>query len=419
MFELPKNKSFLKGLISFKNERTVLFSDGENDLIYTGFNNFGNRVLSVISFEDDDEEYIRYFYMIVTDDQYHQFLQGRLSVLSIMRSNESFFVVDLNYGEEIIRHAVVSLDNIPFDFHPLEDSYCPEFIREPSLSYSASLNGTELSDSHKATPEALNMVNTQFANMLREPMQILKDFNLQGKVYVEPPMTGSFKLNFRVDLNNSPQITIHPISTESIELFLNKLYTYILHDFQNEDDLQLSTGRISTASYESLKEDLQTLYLSQHIKYEEDDLNNILTGVIDRSLDSLVEIEFDEGYTVIDFINYSKEGNESEIAHIEEESILAIKNKLSKLKAPVEEDVDEFLNLYRIQVYKFNTKTGIGNAIAIIDGQIIKNVKLIVKGLDSYTNTQFTESLHSDSTIDIRGIGKRVNGKLKEIVVNN
>ena len=62
MFEVKPYKPIIRNLHKIVANRTVLFNDGYNDVLYSGSNEFGNRVLGVVMYEDEDEGVVRYLH---------------------------------------------------------------------------------------------------------------------------------------------------------------------------------------------------------------------------------------------------------------------------------------------------------------------------------------------------------------------
>ena len=122
MFKIKKHKTPIKDLHKIVDNRLVLFNDGDNDIIYTGTNTYGNRLLYCIMFEEDEEDYLRYLGTITTEQQYSDFLNQKISFRSIIDSNQTVFLVDLDYSNNELDSNIVSIKEIPDEFLPLEHS---------------------------------------------------------------------------------------------------------------------------------------------------------------------------------------------------------------------------------------------------------------------------------------------------------
>ena len=102
MFEVKEHKCVPKDMHKIICNHQVLFNDGENDVIYTGTNKFGNIILGVVMYDDDDTNYLRYLHVILDDYQYLNFFTKKITLREILESNGSFFIVDKEYnGKEI------------------------------------------------------------------------------------------------------------------------------------------------------------------------------------------------------------------------------------------------------------------------------------------------------------------------------
>ena len=91
MFKVEGHKTLIKDLHKIVNNKLVLYNDGDYDIIYTGTNRFGNRILSCIMFDDDDEGFLRFINAIITEIQYEEFMNKKISLLEILPDLTPFF----------------------------------------------------------------------------------------------------------------------------------------------------------------------------------------------------------------------------------------------------------------------------------------------------------------------------------------
>ena len=183
MFKIEKHKTLIKGFHKIVSNKVVLFNDGDNDVLFTGTNLYRNRLLCCIMFEDDEVGFLRYLHVLTTQKQYSEFINKKISFRHILEVNESAFLVDVDYNMNEIDTNVVSIDEIPNDFLPLPNSFCPEFIFEPSFSYSLSMV-VGLADVHKTKASELSNVSTHFSDFLKSSTTFLNDLDFENNTNI-------------------------------------------------------------------------------------------------------------------------------------------------------------------------------------------------------------------------------------------
>lgn len=394
----------------------VLLNDGDNDLLYTGTNLYGNRILGAIVLEDDENEFVRYIHVIVTDEQYNQFFNRKISLRHILEINESFFIVDKFYdGNET--DSFISIDELPDAFKPLKNSYCPDIVEEASLEYTVSLKGQQ-SDDHIATAESLNQVNSKFSDFFKTATEFTKDFDLDRKVYIKALVPGSFQINYQIDLkSNDPTVSDSEDVTE-IGNFLNNYLEYVFNELPSESNNIFKESEIQSKKFKALEEKFGKLY-SKKSKLPLAGVEQKMVDTIAYSVNVLKHLAFNEGFEKIEIRNTLQSGFQQPVGLINEEYFSTVESKLPLLEeAPTKViSTDEKDTLYEIVVYSFNTKTGNGGASVVSDNITYDRINLHVRGLSSYQNSPFTVSMNEGKAIKVKGVGKWVDGKMKQLTV--
>lgn len=417
MFSIEKHKVIIKNLHRIISNRYVFFNDGENDILLSGTNTYGNRILSAIVFDDDENDYLRYLNVLVDDTQYFQFINQELSLRSILETNESFFLVDYTYDGTEKSVNIISFNDLPPEFLPLKNSFCPKFTIEPSFEYSIGLKGNE-SDLHLARPDDLNDVNTKFSNFLESSLDFVDKFDFMRSVFVEAPIAGSFQLTFKINLGASQQLRLYKISQEQINNFINHLYGYIFHQLPKENNDVFTSIDFYSAEFKSVLNELDDLYQAAQVA-PEDDVQTSIVNTINRSVKALKDINYDSSFNRIEFSNITKTGENIPIGQLNKEFIPSVKDKLHMLIDEPEEVIeDETPMEYQIRVYQFNTQTGNGSAFVTYDEDKLDRTIIHVRGKKNYENTKFTHSMDDGKIVTIRGLGIKINGKLKEIKID-
>lgn len=419
MFKIEGHKTLIKDLHKIVNNKLVLYNDGEYDIIYTGTNSFGNRILCCIMFDDDDEGFLRFINALITEIQYEEFINKKLSLLNILQTNDSFFIVDYDYGLRELTSNLVNLDEIPKEFHPLENSFCPDIIFEPSFNYSVSMQGG-LADEHKISTKSLISVSSSFNDFLKSSTEFIKELDFERVVYVEALKTGSFRINFKIEVSEPIQTSLLDFPKEEINLFLNNYFNYVLNQLPNENVDIFQKDDVDSEKFKTLENELKELYDKKGITPEAG-VEHKLIDLINYSINGLKNIEYNDDFENIQFINISDKGDEIPFASINDELVFTIDERLFNLDEFKADDIiliDEKPKNYTFQVFQFNTDTGNGKAYFKEPNDSIHKISVYARGRENYQNTTLTQSLHERLPFDFSGVGKYVNSNLKSITIN-
>jgi len=416
MFKVSGHKAIIKDLHKIVSNRFIFYNDGENDLLYSGTNEYGNRILGSIVLEDDENEFIRFLHILISDDQYYSFINKKISLLSILKENESFFIVDQLYNGDEKEINLVTFNELPEEYRPLENSFCPEFLVVPTFDYTLSLKGRE-SDVHLTKPNDLSDVNTKFSSFLESSLKLGENLNLKSSIFIEAPLAGSFLLKFKVNIESQDQFKLYNISKEKLNEFLNGFFNYVFHHLPDEDSDIFTSREKSSEKLDNIVDELSTLYDQGQLPNKEKIRDEIIT-VINNSVSNLSGINYSSSFNRIEFSNISRAGQSIPIGSIDDNYIPSIEQKLESL-VELEEIItkDENPTKYSIQVYQFNTMTGKGSALVNYDDKMDK-VSIHAKGLDNYENTVLTHSMDEGKIINVLGVGERTGDKLKKITIN-
>ncbi|HEY4196061.1 MAG TPA: hypothetical protein VGM63_11030 [Mucilaginibacter sp.] len=416
MFNVPKHKVIIKDMHRIVSNMSVLLNDGDNDLLYTGTNPYGNRILGAIVLEDDEDEFVRYIHVIVTDEQYNDFFNKKISLRHILEENESFFIVDKFYdGTE--SDNFISIDELPDAFKPLKNSFCPDIVEIASLQYVVSLKGQQ-SDDHIATAESLNQVNSKFSNFFKNATAFTEDFNLEREVYIQALTAGSFQISYQIDLQSKDPANNQAAEVAEIGNFLNNYLEYVFNELPAESNNIFRETEVQSRKFKALEEKFEKLYLNKS-KLPLAGVEQKIVDSITYSVNALKDLAFNAGFEKIEIRNTLQSGFQQPVGLIDDHFLSKVEAKLPQIEDPVEKatSIDEKENTYEIIVYSFNTKTGNGGA-SVINGDIIYDkMSLHVRGLTSYQNSPFTISMNEGKPIKVKGVGKWVNGKIKLLTV--
>ncbi|MDF2188312.1 hypothetical protein [Paraflavitalea sp. CAU 1676] len=416
MFSLLNKYPYPEGLYDIVDDFIGLLNDGSNNLLYTGTNKYGTKLLGSILFEDDEELYLRYTHTLVTDVTLFDFINQRITLRDIILSSQLVFIVDRSYNNEILNKALVPLSEIPSTFLPLPESYCPPFIKQNSLEYTFSLKGA-LADSNKAEPLVMSNTNSIVYSLLDSATKFLPDLQITPLIYSEVALAGSFKLNFRIELKET--FGLFTKSSEDIRQFLYRFLTYLFERLPNEPKDALKDVNSATDNFRKLFSEFQYLYTSRNFTTTEAISEQKVIDLITYSVDSVKRLDY-KGFNRIEISNNLGNGEAIPVALINTDFYNSVSDKVFRPEDSNIVDIikfDETDKPYRIRVYSLNRESGNGSAYFEFDNRTIK-ISLHLRGKGDYHGTIFTKSLDNNLYIETKGIGKWVNGILKQVTVN-
>lgn len=416
MFEVNKHKPIFKDFHKIVDNRFVLFNDGDNDIMFTGTNKYSNRLLCCIMFEDDDEGFLRYIHTLVSEKQYSDFINRNISFKEILDSNETVFLVDLDYSMNELDHNLIYIKEIPQKFIPLKNSFCPKFIFDKSFSYSVSLLGG-LADLHRAEAQELSDVSTHFSDFLKSSTEFLNDLNVEKGIYIEALKAGSFEINYKIELKETEQTDLIGKSTQNVNDFLSNYFKYFFNSLPKEDRDVFNKEIVESKEFKILEKQLESIY-EENFVLPPAGVEQKLIDLIQYSAKQIENIEYNKSFKEIKFQENTTYGSPIPYGVIDEEFIPTIKNKMFNLDPPKIETFiqkDEFPKEYAFRVYKFSSESGKGSAYFMDEKGNTSKIIIHAKGLEDYKHTKFTKSMDEGRPYNFEGIGEYENGLLKKV----
>ncbi|MBF0345636.1 MAG: hypothetical protein HQL06_15590 [Nitrospirae bacterium] len=420
MFNIDKNRRFESDLALIENNYQTLLYDDE-PILYTGTNKYGNRILGSSVEEDYESKIERYFHTIIDSKTYNDFLRKEISYLSIMQKGKSIFVIDKSFDSNTIQIYLINIDEIPVDYLPSVDSYCPEQELQSSFSYALKLKG-KLADLHFAISKEVEKIQESFIELLQSSFNTcLKYFIQKPYIWITPYSEGSFKIQFVIKLTKNKQITLIQ-KDDMISNFVSDYLKYCLNDLPIEVD-KIFAIEEDVVQFSKLICKYQNLYDTLKIKVP-DEIKDILLNSIKDSvtlLDKLTE-DIGDNYTYIELSNIEMNvGNDLEktIGVIDSSFKHSIEkaNKVIEKTSKVNEIVDDEPQEYIIHIYHLNTETGKGRAYIYNknNDKVMSQPKIQIRDFESLEETKYTESLHLNKWINVKGVARIVDGKFRSI----
>lgn len=398
-------------------ENMHIFHFDEFPILYAGTNSLGGKIIGSLVCEDDEGEIFRYFHCLVSTKQYSDFVKKKKSYRDLIDSMSSIFVLDKDISDNILNTYHIHSNEIPKEYLPLQNVFCPNIERAIGFDYSVSLQG-KMADIHEAFSNTLANISKSANKVFSNFGDALKIKSLNPHVHQLAYSEGSFKVNFRIKVENTG--LYH--NEDALKKYFQKCLDYSVNTLPVEAD-KLATGNINETVFEKdLIPSIMDVYKSFSYKFEDSYVKDVIDNMID-SIDDIEDIstQIGKGFTGIEFIGFDNKKEEVSIGFIDKEFATKIRT-VSKLISEIpneSETTDDSYNDYRIQIYDINTDTrkGIAHITNDDDTDIMDNPKIFIDGEANLIGSIFTESLHLNKWITVKAKAKKGKGKFKLLTI--
>ena len=99
-------------------------------ILYVGKNASGDWIIGSSTDEDDNERMEYFVHALVPDTTMKEFWAGRKSLLSVWQTTSHLCVVKKSYDATKFSYYNVECFEIPSEYHPLGDSYVPDYSQK-------------------------------------------------------------------------------------------------------------------------------------------------------------------------------------------------------------------------------------------------------------------------------------------------
>lgn len=390
----------------------------DDPILYTGTSIFSNRIVGSIIEDNYEGKYLRYFHAIVLPNLYIDFTQGKITLNELYKNCNNVYIVDFNYDGTIRGAFPLRFANVPSEWLPLKDSFCPPYLFPKTLEFSTSLTGA-LANENKARPSDATNFYKFTSTILNGAADSLAKLNYSLEPFYEPAKAGSYKLDFKFVIKSRTEGQID--FTESIidEDLLSSFIEQYLDVIINKLPEDSKNSKIEeNQSYISLVEKLKQVYEDNSRAIDEKTVEKLKKSVINvlRKSEELTK-SFGKGFEAIEFNSYDSHKVAHPIANMNRSYYTKV-NKFIPIDILQE---DKNVQSFSIRVFDINTETLHCRAYAnYTDGNgINKTDKVTIKhNLEHLTNTQYSNSLNKKQFFTIKGVGQYdKKGRLKFILV--
>jgi hypothetical protein len=417
MFEISNHRKSNSDLPIISANYFVLLQD-ENPIIYTGTNSYGNRILGVIVEESETDFTTRFFHIIISNKQYYAYLEKQIALRDLLIETDPVFVIDF-IGGEITQKYSLPTSEIPADYLPLSNSYCPNYISMPSFSYGAALKGKK-ADLNVVDVHEESEIQNSISVFLKNSLSVLShNLGLMFNILLQPSMTGSFRINYMVELD-SPNL-FKPDNKKTAD-FIYSYLNYILAKLPQEEQGAFDGEEITSVYFLDVANKFNLVMESGNASIKDEEVESELLNSIHNSalqFENITEqIKRSSSFSQIEVVNYQN-NNAVGVGLIDKDFYESIKYKApiprnKSIEDKIEKDTQ--YKKYRVRVYDFSSETGKCRAFYYPNENSEYHYKIPIHikmgDKSTYKNSQYTKSLDSESVVTISAKGERKNGRI-------
>jgi len=417
MFKIDINKKIDSDLpVIFENFKILHFD--EEPILYTGLNKYGNRIIGSYIDVDEENKFERFLHSIISSKDYWDFINQQTSYLDLLKRTKDIFFIDKSFDSKFLNNYKISLENLPIEYKPLENSFCPKYKYTPTLNYTLSLKGKK-ANQHLAEPKELSEIQNSYTDLLNIPLNqhFIKN-KVNSHVYISGYSASSFKINFEVKINEG--VSNMFLSTENISQFLNNYISYCIKDLSLEinDNFKLDkeSSPLLFELYNEFKEVYSQLPAKEILDYESTFLKMIVKSSYE--LETIAN-SIGKNFSNIELFNKSEDEEvmiglmDSKYSENLDKSIRVIE------RITTDVEVDTNPKEYSILIYNLNTDTRNGNAYvkSIEDDTRMNKPKIKILGEIPLEETIYSESLYKNKWITVFGKATIIDKKYRKIEI--
>lgn len=425
MWHLPEHKRRNTNIpIITQGWQEILHYDGP--VLFTGYNALKSRVIgSLVEYEADTKEQ-KYVHAIIDRGTYVSYLRGEISYFHVLKNAWDLFGLVWARQSESPTVYQIEFEDIPSEYRPDEDSFCPDLDWQASNIYPVALDG-KLAALHQALPEVVSQVQEYVTGLYRGA---LEEIGKMRRLEIDLKLTASaedsrayraasFQMDYGIELKQKADSQTDLFESADIYFdYLNDFITYCLYDLPGEAPKLAADKETEAAGFKSLYNKyagLCRLKESDKARARERLKKDLL-----NAFDTLRQLSGTIGpfYTEIILGNVSA-GEMRELGIINEvirEKIDLAAKEVEVIQGDVHSE-DNAPQKYEIYIYALNTDSRLGFAQvrAQQESKKIPKPKIKVLGDAPLTGTKYTKSLYASEYIEVQAKAKRVNDVIRSM----
>lgn len=420
MFKINKNKKSNTRLPIIDSSSYKILHFDEMPILFIGKNKFGNQIIGSSVEEDYKLGIERYFHIIVTGEDFDQFTKRKISYCSLLKNAGSIFVVDKHVNDiDKFDIYTIGFEDIPTEYMPVDDSFCPETFLTSSNKYSARLKG-KIADRNQADPESAGETQVLIAKLIRSAFNNLKSsLKIRPEILLEPVSVGSFAINYNIEIKG--ELNLYTEIKDYYE-YLNAYIEYCFNNLPEDIDkiLDAEQFQFHLKYFDKLVDTYTSLYPSVDDRKKRELRENFKTSIYEASniLKSLSQ-HINNFYDQITIVNLSVDG-ENTLGIFDEKYKADIEHVVDTIQDKnIKKTVDEKPQAYSVLIYDLNTDTRIGHAIVqdLVDSKKFYKPQIHITGKEPIVSSKYTKSLHNNVFIDVLGKATKEGRVIKKMEI--
>lgn len=399
------------------NNFLVLYFD-EIPMLYTGTNEYGDRVVGSLMCEDEDRDIFRYIHLIIRNKEYVDFINKKITYRQLIENQKHVFLIDKDFLGKIENTYYAPIENIPTEFLPHKDWLCPNLKQVVGSEFTISLKGG-LADAHEALMDAVGNISKNTFKVIKDILDAIKIPGVTAEQHQLAYSPTSFGINFRVKFASNG-IFYDPRAESALNEFVSNALSYSLTHLSSEAQ-QLTQKELTGTEYEKMiTASFDKAYDLLHLKPEDKAREKLLTSIkkIPFDLEKITD-ELGKGFDYLEIKSHNVANNTSQpVGIIDSEFSTKLSLATDIIEAAgskIEEDNE--LKEYEIHVYHLNIETRKGNAHYKNKNDKGKEIqdtpKINFEGDGILTGSIFIDSMDTGEWIKVMAKAKWINKRLK------
>ena len=420
MFEIEPNRA-VKISLPFIVDNYKEFHYDEIPMLYSGTNLFGNIIIGSLICEDDDGDIFRYIHSLPQNIDYKKFIKNKISYRELLEKQERLYVVDKNYDEQPVSVYEIMFNEIPVNYLPHPEFFCPNVEKVIGTEISFNLQGS-LANIHEALTRPVSVLSNGFNNFIDLGLSNLNFNNVSVSKTMTAFQPNSFDIGYRIKFNSRTNDLYFPKYEKTLNNFIAHFVDYSINHLPAEV-AQLKNKEIEGTKYqEQIETNLKLVYASMTHVFTESAVDKIINSLLKVPIElEKIANEVGHGFDYIDVMSIYR-ANDYELGIMDSDfsdEVHRAVEYLESINDRVSNDAD-FL-VYSIYVYHLNIKSRKGQATYSNQSGneiIIDSPRIQITGEKDLQGSEFIQSMDTGRIISVRAKGRWVNGRLKSLSID-
>jgi len=414
MFSIDINRKTNSNLPIITDNFEVIHFD-EIPYLYYGTNKYGTKIIGSLIEEDENTYNLRYVHTLVDSESFHTFINGETPYRNIIEQGKDVFIIDKNINENPIAIYAITPDQIPADFLPVNDYYCPKYNFSIGNDFVLSLQGN-IADGHLAYTNVLSTIQESFEKVLNKTLEIFEYLKTTPTIKQRAYSSGSFQLRFNLSFVEKDLFFNQEVFYNTIAKILKSLIPIKSDNVDSIDDV------LKFVDNESLIKSIGEILEQQGFKLNDELISNT-QAKFEEIVNYYNEMSSDigRGYKEIELLAERKESKELLPLSLINKNTSIKFNRITEIidskKHIIKTDKD--YKDYKICIYSLNTETRKGKALIYSrqNDETMDKPNIKIDGSDTLEKTIYTESLHLNKWIDIKAKATLKDGKFSKLSI--